>query len=62
MPPSSTESPIYGLGAILYELLTGHPPFTGASLADILRKVQEEEPVSQNQRIRNQKGNGTGHF
>jgi eukaryotic-like serine/threonine-protein kinase len=36
---------IYGLGAILHELLTRQPPFTGSSVADILHKVQEEHPV-----------------
>lgn len=35
---------VYALGAILYSLLAGHPPFQGESSIDVILKVLDEAP------------------
>ncbi len=37
---------VYGLGAILYEILAGHPPFRGPDAREVMRQVAQESPVS----------------
>ena len=40
----TTAVDVYGIGAILYELLSGHPPFRGSSPVEVIWRLLEQPP------------------
>src|SRR5262249_17740176 len=43
---ATKASDVYGLGAVLYEALSGRRPHTGTTVTDVLARISTEDPPS----------------
>jgi len=44
-PDISSQTDIYSLGAVLYEVLSGQTPFTGDKVQEVISRVLEDTPA-----------------
>ncbi len=51
-PDVDARTDIYALGVVVYEMLAGEPPFTGATVQSIFKKVMSEDPRPLNEHRR----------
>lgn len=51
--PLDRRADIYSLGATLYELVSGRPPYDGTNSIEIIKHMVEKDPISLHQRMPN---------